>query len=106
MIESAEAAIRFVRGLDEKAYFSDLHEITRAAVERKLEILGEAAGDVPDEVARLNPQIPWQALRRFRDVLAHRYFGIDDSVIWSTVSAELPPLVTGFRALLATAQDD
>ena len=56
-------------------------ERTRDAVARNLEILGEAAKKVPDDVRKLLPAIDWREACAFRDVLAHAYFGIDERIV-------------------------
>lgn len=73
----------------------------RSAVERKLEVLGEAAGDVPAAIQAQHPQIPWRSLVRFRDVLAHHYFGIQDATIWETIEKDIPQLVQQLKTALA-----
>ena len=94
--------LRFVEGLTYEQYAEADHEMTRAAVERKLEVLGEAAGDIPDDVQSRHPEIAWKKIVRFRDVLAHHYFGIDDHVIWETARRDLPVLIGKLETMLET----
>lgn len=102
MLEAARAVLRFVEGLSYEQYAAANHEMTRAAVERKLEVLGEAAGDIPDDVQSRHPEIEWKKIVRFRDVLAHHYFGIDDHVIWETAQRDLPVLIGRLETMLET----
>lgn len=49
------------------------------AIERNLQIIGEAANHLPAEVADAHPEIAWPQIRGFRNILVHQYFGIDSS---------------------------
>lgn len=73
---------------------------TRDAVLRNLEVIGEAAKNLPDEVTARAPEIEWRKIRGMRDVLAHGYFGMDPRVVWSTVTTKLEALQTAVRGLL------
>ena len=63
------------------------------AVIRNLEIIGEAAGHVPDEIAHRYDQLPWEEMRGMRNVLIHEYFGVSIGILWHTITHNLPPLV-------------
>ena len=62
------------------------------AVLRNLEILGEAAKNIPDEIRRQHPQVEWRKIAGLRDVLAHAYFGLEDETLWDIVQNKLPVL--------------
>ena len=59
---------------------------------RLLEILGEAANRVPDEVRAKHPDIPWSQLVGLRNRLIHAYDDIDLEILWEIVTQDLPPL--------------
>lgn len=63
------------------------------AVERSLEIIGEAARNVSPEFRERHPEIPWRGLIAERNVLAHRYGEIKQDLIWEVVAVHLPNLV-------------
>ncbi|MBL0209485.1 MAG: DUF86 domain-containing protein [Holophagaceae bacterium] len=63
------------------------------AVIRNLEVIGEAAKQIPQELRDASPDIPWRMICGFRDHLAHAYFGLDNDTVWEVVSTELPALV-------------
>lgn len=73
---------------------------TLHAVPRNLEVIGEAARHVPDEVRRRHAAVPWQRIAGLRDVLIHRYFGIDVGIVWDVVRNKLPELKQQTRAIL------
>ncbi|MFH1055713.1 MAG: DUF86 domain-containing protein, partial [Candidatus Altiarchaeota archaeon] len=63
---------------------------TSSAVVRKLEIIGEAAKNIPLEIRQKNKTIPWTDMAKTRDKIIHGYFGVDYDVIWKTVKERLP----------------
>lgn len=66
------------------------NSIIQDAVIRNLEIIGEATKNLSKELVLSTPDVPWRQMARFRDVLIHRYFGIELEMVWSVISQELP----------------
>jgi uncharacterized protein with HEPN domain len=62
------------------------------AVIRNLEIIGEAAKNIPSEIAEKYPQIPWKRIVGFRNIVIHAYFTIDLKTVWYIVKEQLPEL--------------
>lgn len=60
------------------------------AVVRNLEIIGEAARNIPENVRQANPNVPWSRMIGLRNVTVHEYFGLDLSVIWEIARKNLP----------------
>ncbi len=84
----------FITGMNFEKFFSD--DKTSSAVIRKLEIIGEAAKGIPDNIRAQYPQIPWKEMAGMRDRLIHFYFGTDFDLVWKTVTDRIPavkPLV-------------
>ena len=73
---------------------------TLDAVIRNLEVIGEAAGHLDDNVTALRPAVPWSDVRAMRHVLVHEYFGVDAGIVWETVVRDLPPLRRELEAFL------
>lgn len=63
---------------------------TLSAVIRKIEIIGEAAKNIPEEMKSKFPQIDWKGMAGMRDKLIHSYFGIDNSILWQVIKEDLP----------------
>jgi uncharacterized protein with HEPN domain len=63
-------------------------------------IIGEAAGEIPDDVIESYPMIPWHLMRAMRNRLAHVYFSVDKDLLWETVHDQLPELVPLLEELI------
>jgi len=61
-------------------------------VVRNLEIIGEAAKNIPQTVKDKYPAIEWKKIAGLRDILAHEYFGIDLEILWDIIENKLPTL--------------
>ncbi len=62
------------------------------AVTRRLEIIGEAVKNLPSDLKGQHAEVPWRQIARMRDVLIHRYFGVDLELTWKTLRKDLPEL--------------
>ena len=62
------------------------------AVVRNLEILGEAARNIPEEIIDKYPDVPWGYMVSMRNKVLHEYFGVDLDILWKTVKEDLPLL--------------
>ena len=63
-----------------------------------LEIIGEAAKHVPEEVRLKIPTVEWRKVAGFRDWLAHAYFGIDLDILWDVIQNKVGPLEEAVRS--------
>ncbi|MBF0168015.1 MAG: DUF86 domain-containing protein [Alphaproteobacteria bacterium] len=88
--ESLELILTFAQGQSLAGLRAD--RMRCDAILRNLEIMGEAARHVPDEVVSKYPEIPWQQMRGLRNVLAHEYHGVDVAVVWQLIEKRLPEL--------------
>ena len=95
MVAYAEAAVTLVAGMSAGAVEADVR--TRLALERAIEILGEAAGKVPAEARDRYPDLPWAQMVGLRNRLAHGYFSVDPAVLHKVASEILPSLLTRLR---------
>ncbi len=88
--ESLKEVKEFTHGIDLEDFLKD--KKTTNAVIRSLEVLGEAAKKIPEEMRQRYPEVPWRRMTGMRDKLIHEYHGVDLETIWSVVKTELPPL--------------
>lgn len=65
-----------------------------------LQIIGESVKHIPDEVRDHNPEIPWKKVSGMRDVLIHKYWGIDLEILEETVSKRLPEIEIAVQEIL------
>ncbi len=70
------------------------------AVVRNLEIIGEAARNLPEEYRDLAPDIEWRKIIGLRNLLTHEYFGINPAIVWDVVQNKLETLEAACRRLL------
>ena len=98
IIEACGKIRRFIEGMSYEGFSAD--ERTRDAVIRNLEIIGEAAKRLPDDVIARAPGVPWRKIRGMRDVLAHGYFGLSLKVVWSTATTQIDELEASVRKLI------
>jgi len=78
----------FVAGMEFDDFVGD--DKTCSAVIRKLEVIGEAAKQIPVEIRDAAPRVPWKEMAGMRDRLIHAYFGVDHLLVWRTVKKRLP----------------
>lgn len=89
----------------DKAEFEQ-NELLQVWFVHQLQIIGEAARTLPDEVRALAPDIPWLKIIGMRNILVHGYFGIDTDVVWDTVSRDIPALKPAIEQLLQRLEEE
>ncbi len=98
MLRAIEKIERFIEGLDEASFSSS--ELVVDAVLRNLEVLGEAARNVPEEVRKDHPEIPWGRIVGLRNIVAHAYFGVDLENVWKIVKENVPEVRPSVEVLV------
>jgi len=73
---------------------------TLDAVVRNLEIIGEAARNIPESFSEKHGKLPWREMVSMRNKVIHEYFGIDISILWQTIKEDLPGLKVQIQELL------
>lgn len=104
MLTAAKAVVDFVRGRTLDEYVADL--LLRSAVERQVEIIGEAARRVSNEFQAAHPEIPWRPIQAQRHVLAHDYGEIKHDRIWRVAVEHVPALIALLEPLVPAPPGD
>jgi len=66
--------------------------VLQAAAQRWIEIIGEAASKLSDELKQSHPEVPWRDLVGTRVILAHAYFHVDTAILGHVISNDIPQL--------------
>jgi uncharacterized protein with HEPN domain len=103
MLQAAEATLRHVAGKSRDDY--EREEMLRHAVERSIEIIGEAARRLARDFRERHPQIPWRAVMATRHILAHDYDEVDNDIVWRIVTDHVPELIKQLRPLLPAPRE-
>jgi len=98
ILDSGNAIQEFVKGLSFEEFSKDRK--TYSAVIREFEVIGEAVGKCFEELKQKHPDIEWQDMKDFRNLLIHEYFGVDLEIVWRTVQDDLPVLMDAINKIL------
>jgi uncharacterized protein with HEPN domain len=103
MLEAAERARTFTDGMSWEQFAADIK--TQFAAARALEIIGEAARNIPKDFRDTSPEIPWIRVIGMRNILVHNYDGADPRIIYDTIKIAVPNLVDQLLRAIAKAGD-
>lgn len=104
MIGFAEAVLAYTDGFDQPGFVAS--RLNYDATLRNLELIGEAAGNIPEEVRAVAPEIPWRQVVATRNRLIHGYLGIDNDTLWSIIQDDVPILLRSLQQLKARVFTD
>jgi uncharacterized protein with HEPN domain len=96
------AAIERYHDRDKQSFQRD--ELLQTWFLRHLQIIGEAARGIPEDVRALAPDIPWQKIAGMRHVLVHGYFEIDANIVWEAATHDIPALKPAVERLLKSLE--
>jgi len=98
MLQSIEHITAYTQDITQSEFEADQKTID--AVLRNLEIIGEAARHVPENITTKSPDMPWDEMRAMRNIVIHEYFGVNLNIIWHTTQVNLPSIVDKLEELL------
>ncbi len=104
MIESINNIEEYITEIIKENFAKDKKTID--AVVRNLEVLGEAAKHIPENLKKEFPDIPWREIAGMRNKLIHEYFGIDIEILQKTVYESLPNLKAPLLKMLQELKED
>lgn len=98
MLESIDLIEKYIAELNLDGLKDDRKTID--AVVRNFEIIGEASKFIPEKIKEKYSEVDWSALLGLRNRIAHEYFGISLSIIWTIIKDELPRLKNQLKSML------
>jgi uncharacterized protein with HEPN domain len=98
ILEAAQRTVRHTK--NRKQVDLDNDELLGLALIRLLEIIGEAAWGISENLRNRYPDIAWRQMANMRNRVIHGYFDVNNDLVWKTVTAELPPLITMIEAVI------
>ena len=101
--ESIEKIERYTEGMTQNNFQSD--EKTTDAVVRNLEIIGEAAGRLPEDFTDQHSEIEWVKIIGLRNRIVHEYFGVDLQIIWQILKKDLPVFKESLKNIRSELND-
>ncbi|MFH1422291.1 MAG: DUF86 domain-containing protein [Planctomycetota bacterium] len=90
ILDALDAIDTFLRGKSKEDFFQS--DLLQSAVVRKLEIIGEASKNISGELKKKYPAIQWRNIAGMRNILIHKYFGINIERVWETTQKYVPEL--------------
>ncbi|MDE0153409.1 MAG: DUF86 domain-containing protein [Gammaproteobacteria bacterium] len=98
MLSSARDAMEFAAELTFHEFEQSL--LHRNAILKSIEIIGEAASRLSDEIKEAHPEIEWRKIVGMRHHLVHGYFSVNNARVWQVVQNDLPVLITQLEPIV------
>jgi uncharacterized protein with HEPN domain len=90
--------LKFTNGLNYDEFYDNI--VLRKAIERSIEIIGEACKKIDVEFKTNHTQIKWKEMAGTRDIIIHNYAGVDYEIVWQIIEVEIPELAFQIEDLL------
>ncbi len=98
MLDYSREAVQMVKGKARKDLDGDRQ--LALAVTHLVELVGEAAGQVPRTTQKRYPDIPWPKIVSMRNRLIHGYDFVDYDILWDTITHDFPPFVDALQKVI------
>lgn len=104
ILECIEKIEKYISNLSYDDFVKD--NKTKDAVVRNLEIIGEAANQIPLNIRKRYKDIPWVQIIGLRHRLIHGYFVVDYDIVWNIIKKEIPDLKIKIKEILKDLEED
>lgn len=104
MTASVSIIEEYAKGISEETLRADIG--LQDKLVRRIEIIGEAAKNIPEDFRSKHTEIPWRKITGTRDFLIHEYFRIDLDLLWEIVTKEIPDLKEKILKILEEESED
>lgn len=102
--QAMEKIERYIKGLTFEMFAEN--EMAVDAVLRNLEIIGEAARNIPENLRTRYAKIPWKRMVGLRHIVAHRYFNVDLDIVWQIITENLPETKSEILVIMKALDKD
>ena len=100
MLDYAQRAVIALEGQSRRVLDTDA--VLVGALERFVEVIGEAASRLSENTRESAPEVPWHEIIAMRNRLVHGYFAVDLDILWTVVNDDLPELVDTLDRLITS----
>ena len=98
ILKNIELIEKFTKNKTKESFRMDTK--TQYSVIRGIEIIGEAAKNLPKNLTSKYSDIPWKDITGMRDKLIHSYFGVNFKLVWGVVKKDIPNLKKKIKKVL------
>lgn len=101
ILESIGLIEDYTKGINKEEFLNKDNNLQmKDAIFRRLEIIGEAVKNIPEDFKNKHSDIPWKEIAGMRNILIHEYFGVMLERVWKTASKDLPELKKNILKIL------
>ncbi len=99
ILEAISRILDYSKGMTWDEFLADRK--TQDAIVQNIEILGEATKNLSEALKVNHPEVPWKDIAATRDRLIHRYFGVNNEIVWQIICTDLPKLLPQIKSILS-----